>query len=206
MSHSNKRARSIITGALLLLVASAGNSQIPPGFAIADGQGGVAFNLGSIRGAASSPGNIISGGPGPIFVHVGAGGSDTSIVYQPDYPSGPEYPNLVFDTPCCFVLFTGTVNVTHAGTFQAPFEAEGEFACNPCADGSLDFLFEGSGTFTSRWVGSPSLSFTETGAICRFGGVPEPSTASLLLIGFAGLAVLGRRRRPLKFAVHRLQA
>jgi hypothetical protein len=51
--------------------------------------------------------------------------------------------------------------------------------------------------FEKQFPGGPPAFYRFTGGTFTTGvATPEPSTASLLLIGFGGLAILWRRRRP----------
>jgi hypothetical protein len=59
------------------------------------------------------------------------------------------------------------------------------------------FVINGGGTAMLDVVPSPaSPGSLEVSKVILTFKAPEPSTTSLLLLGFAGLAVLGRRRRP----------
>ena len=104
---------------------------------------------------------------------------------------------------------SGPRPITHPGTYSASFDfssnLNGQLSSvtgnctdpsNPCTNWPVD----GSGTgviYVSDYPGVPG-DFYVTGGSFTFGafGTPEPSTASLLFLGFAGLVVLGRRRRP----------
>ena len=98
-----------------------------------------------------------------------------------------------------------------AGEYSVPFSFAGSFtgAPEPFAPGlGCDVLncvtleFRGSGIVPldvedAGYPGWYGVSGQPAGGpqIFTFANVPEPSTASLLLFGFAGLVVLGRRRR-----------
>jgi hypothetical protein len=97
--------------------------------------------------------------------------------------------------------------ITHAGTYLATFDFDATFSGQPNAGATVicdattpctAWTFSGSGTGVidvSDYPGQPD-TFYVTGGTFTF-IAPEPSTASLLLIGFgfAGLAVLGRRKK-----------
>jgi hypothetical protein len=96
--------------------------------------------------------------------------------------------------------------ITHAGTYTGDFSLVWSFtgqpataprvcsALTPCTE--WQSLGAGVGSFyVSDFPDRPN-TFYITGGFFRFQSVlPEPSAASLLLLGFAGLAILGWRRR-----------
>jgi PEP-CTERM motif len=101
--------------------------------------------------------------------------------------------------------------ITHAGTYLASFDGQFQFFGQPAppgwnpygsctlSDPCATWHFNGGGTgvlYVSDYPGEPGY-YEITGGTFAF-STPEPSTASLLLIGFgfAGLTVLARRRRP----------
>jgi hypothetical protein len=94
--------------------------------------------------------------------------------------------------------------ITGAGTYSAPFEFEATFTGVPaslpqpqfCNDQCTTWFIGGVGTMVTDVVPLPGFpnNFYIDKATLTF-GAPEPSTASLLLLGFAGLAILGWRRR-----------
>src|SRR5262249_6545587 len=96
--------------------------------------------------------------------------------------------------------------ITHAGTYVAEFLFLGSFngqpasvsdfcsASTPCTD--WQFLGGGTGViYVSDWPNQPNTFYLTGGNFTFRSLLPEPSTASLLLLGFAGLLYLGRRRR-----------
>jgi PEP-CTERM motif len=104
------------------------------------------------------------------------------------------------------VFFSAVLPVTGSSGVTQPFSFEGSFtgAPEPFAPGlGCDVLncktlnFAGGGIvffgLTPHEGGPPSMELAQE--TFNFGVVPEPSTASLLLLGFAGLAILGWRRR-----------
>jgi hypothetical protein len=105
------------------------------------------------------------------------------------------------------VFFSAVLPVDGTLMIERPCSFEGSFtgAPEPFAPGlGCDVLkcetlnFRGGGIVTyDMWpfLGGPPNSFTVVQETFQFGVVPEPSTASLLLVGFAGLAVMGRRRK-----------
>jgi len=95
-----------------------------------------------------------------------------------------------------------TGGITHAGTYTALFDFEAiYFRCFFCSGGAW-FLEgprgEASGVIdVVPYPGVPNTFYVDQATFTlHTNDVPEPSTASLLLIGFAGLALLARRRRP----------
>jgi hypothetical protein len=106
-----------------------------------------------------------------------------------------------------------TVNnlvLTGPGTYFTTFDYGGSFIGVPlnvlsaqpganCLQLNCSFLtFSGGGTVTLDVVPYPNFpagTLEISKATFTFESVPEPSTASLLLLGFAGLAVLGCRHR-----------
>lgn len=97
------------------------------------------------------------------------------------------------------LVFTGPG--TYFSTFTYSGEFRGVLGTNPggtCLQMQMcsDFFFSGSGTLRYDVVPFPNLpgSLEISKATFTF-TAPEPTTTSLLLIAFAGLAVLGLRRR-----------
>jgi hypothetical protein len=103
--------------------------------------------------------------------------------------------------------------ITHLGTYTALFSFESNLNGQPsnsftniCTDPSnpcTNWPVNGSGTGVIYVSDDPSVAdyFDVTGGTFTF-RAPEPSTASLLLLGFAGIAVLWRRRKPPTMSPH----
>jgi PEP-CTERM motif len=130
-----------------------------------------------------------------LFGDIGLGGGPHNLSFSSvDVHGAPAA--IVLAT----VNFDSIFLVPGPGTHLEPFEFH-SLVCDTEQIMNLDcFGFDGKGNVTLDVVA------TSTPGIVRildatynftnpFAGVPEPSTASLALIGFAGLAVLGRRRR-----------
>ena len=89
--------------------------------------------------------------------------------------------------------------ITHAGTYAAQFSfVASYYPCEFCTTWILSSGGENPWPGVLDVVPYPGVpnTFYVDKATFTFSSVPEPSTASLRLIGFAGLVVLGRRRRP----------
>jgi hypothetical protein len=104
------------------------------------------------------------------------------------------------------VFFSATLPVTLSFSGTRPFSFEGSFTgvpepfntslgCDVLNCKTLNFSGGGIVTFDLSPYNGSSQFFVLNSETFNFGVVPEPSTASLLLIAFAGLAVMGRRRR-----------
>jgi len=103
----------------------------------------------------------------------------------------------------------GPISITHAGTYSAQFVFNGIFDGLPAAligpDPSMascspptpctDWQLQGHGTMVLDVLPNPQVPNTFYADRATFSFAPEPSTTSLLLLGFAGLAVMGRRRK-----------
>ena len=85
--------------------------------------------------------------------------------------------------------------ITGAGTYKGTFSLDaflGNDACRTSCK-AIDVSGQGIATFHVVPEGSTGL-FEVSNATFSFVGAPEPSAASLMLLGVAGLAVLGLRR------------
>ena len=99
--------------------------------------------------------------------------------------------------------FESSGAITHPGTYPASFGFSSGLNGQPVVTGNCypstpctKWAVNGSGTgviYVSDDPGVPGY-FVVTGGSSTF-RAPEPSTTSLLLVGVAGLVVLGRRRR-----------
>jgi len=172
-----------------------------PGYTTSGGSGGV---QGMAGGVGSIP--IPYGSGGAISM---ADGSDQGSLgmsltingvpwnYNPDL-SGPGGNAGAF-------MNAGTAKpITHAGTYSASFNLLSQFLGQPVAFADVHCTAETPCTYwnffgactdvlyVADYPGQPN-SFMITGGKFTF-RAPEPSTAALLLLGVAGLAVLGWRR------------
>src|SRR5262249_7761864 len=88
-----------------------------------------------------------------------------------------------------------TSGITHAGTYPVTAFSWGGSMLSYSTVWFLSNAGIGSGVIdVLPYPGVPNTFYVDQANI-TFGGLPEPSPASLLLIGLAGFAVLGRRRR-----------
>jgi hypothetical protein len=127
----------------------------------------------------------------------GTGGGDTGMSLSVDGVGGCSTDSAVAGAAASFDGFTAAP-ITHAGTYSGPLTFDAHLFPNStpfppaCALG-----ISGDGTMLLQVAKYPNPAinaFYPVSATVTF-GAPEPSTGSLLLIGFAGVAVLGRRRR-----------
>jgi PEP-CTERM motif len=105
------------------------------------------------------------------------------------------------------VASTGLTDVGGNAHFDAPdidIPGPGTYTERAVFDAAIssdqgDFIFGGTGTLTYKVVATDTPGIVDlvsaNYAITNPSNVPEPSTASLLFIGAAGLAVMGRRRK-----------
>jgi hypothetical protein len=152
-------------------------------FHIADdtSDGGLGFSSLSVRGVPWSV--EFAGGGGFLLIDGSAG----------PFPAPGTYSGKF--------TFSTTVVAAPASVVSGNPGAE----CAPPPEGIVctELLFSGGGNLTLDVVPyhipltPPALEIAEATFIFKpSASAPEPSTASLLLIGFAGLAVIGGRRRP----------
>jgi hypothetical protein len=103
-----------------------------------------------------------------------------------------------FNEPCGEGSFaTSPISITGAGVYKAGFSLFGSVDGDGCLPVACNesVLVQGTGIATMNIIPEGNGLFEVASTTVTF-GAPEPSTASLLLIAFTGLAVLGRRRRP----------
>jgi PEP-CTERM motif len=108
-------------------------------------------------------------------------------VLLPQDPSGSAFVSIDIEGP----------TITHAGTYPVIFGWGGEFeSCRFCTLWILSNAGIGSGVIdVVPYPGRPNTFYVDQANLTFGFGAPEPSAASLLLLGFAGLAILGWRRR-----------
>jgi len=94
-----------------------------------------------------------------------------------------------------------TISITHPGIYHGLGSFEGHFVGVPASvetcptEGCTGWAFFSRGTVLVDVIDAGDAGLVVDRATWTF-KAPEPSTASLLLIGFAGLALLACRRRP----------
>ena len=197
--------------AIILLapaLASAGNLDCPP-FTVCYGTLTIDDNgEGSLGGAywrALGPGYVTTGRSGAVG-GVGQGSPYSSgtngAIQMDDHSDGTLILSAYgIDAPpgvaTAFMDAESGEPITHAGAYLGSFDLTSSISgCN--SSGCTKAGFGGSGTgviYVANVPDQPDI-FYITGGKFTFMRAPEPSTASLLLIGFAGLALLARRRRP----------